>query len=42
VPEADLVRHLVFAASYEGVKMIDTLLRSERKGGKEREGERER
>lgn len=40
MPEADLVRHLVFAASYEGVKMIDTPLRSERKSEKDRESER--
>jgi hypothetical protein len=42
VPETDLVRHLVFAASYEGVKMIDTPLRSEKKRERDREGERER
>ena len=41
VSEADLVRHLVFAASYEGVKMIDTPLGSERKSERERQRQRE-
>jgi hypothetical protein len=36
------VRHLVLAASYEGVKMIDTPLRSERKSERDREHERVR
>jgi hypothetical protein len=40
-PEADLVRHLVSAASYEGVTMIDKAFRSE-KEKRERDRERER